>query len=170
MPITDYEPTVQDVADLLLAYTKGKFSEEGTFNANTSPTAEVVERMIARVAAGLGVRIGPDLPYADAEPDTIEARMRDTLVIASKDLVSLIVAARIARSLRPEQMDASNRNVAASLSEEANATSKILLEGINEALGGSGEAGGSVAVPDTAGGVGSFPEDAGGMIGWGTRF
>jgi len=65
MSTTDYEPSVQQVADLLISRTKDKYGAEvGTFNANTRPTDTQVENLIATLIERVADMIGDDIPEA----------------------------------------------------------------------------------------------------------
>lgn len=164
MPTSEYTPTVDDVAALLRARTRDDVGVEvGTFNEDTSPTADEVTNLIALAVGSVSSAVGADIPDAADRDDggDVDAH-RD----AAKTLVSLKAAMLIELSYYPEQIDAdrSPYNAYKDIYDENRAA---LLEAVLEARGGSSD-GGAASGEGTSLPSYSFPEDQGGMIGWGT--
>jgi hypothetical protein len=71
VPISDYTPSVQQVADQIVSRTKDKYGAEvGTFNANTRPTDTQVERLITEHTGDVANVIGDTIPadlFEDAQ-------------------------------------------------------------------------------------------------------
>lgn len=155
MPSTDYKPEVADVGALMRARTKtDSGSEPGTFNADTRPTGDEVEtQIIPRALSHVAARIGDDVP--DAE------ELRDQV----KNLVALRAAMLIELSYLPEQARGDNsayKNLKDLYDEELVLVAKAVKE-YNE--GGDPGAEGESDLPSY-----DFPADAGGMVGWATRW
>lgn len=103
MPVDDYTPEVQDVADHLSARTRDKNgAEAGTFNSDTRPTDEQVERLITKAAGTVSLRIGDDIPAA--------------LFEEAQDVVALRAAMLVELDFYPEQVS-SDRSPYAELKE-----------------------------------------------------
>ena len=65
MPVSDYTPLVQDVANLLITRTKDQYGNEtGTFSAVTRPTDTQVTNIINTVIDRVADFIGDDIPPA----------------------------------------------------------------------------------------------------------
>ena len=63
MPVSDYTPTVQIVADQIVSRTKDKYGNEiGTFNSNTRPTDTQVTRLIDEHIGDVANVIGSEIP------------------------------------------------------------------------------------------------------------
>ncbi|MFZ1927387.1 MAG: hypothetical protein WAU42_14765 [Solirubrobacteraceae bacterium] len=63
MPATDYKPSIDEIGARIKARTLETVSGKraGTFNANTSPTAEEVGTFIDDALSEVGARVGQDL-------------------------------------------------------------------------------------------------------------
>lgn len=65
MPDQNYQPTVQQVADHLQSRTRDKFGAlQKTFNANTTPTDQDVNRIILQASTKVADEIGDQVPAA----------------------------------------------------------------------------------------------------------
>lgn len=152
MPISDYTPTVAQVASLLRARTKDRFNNEvGTFlpdpgpdadpSANrTRPTAEQASQLILEAVEELSLNIGVDLP--DAPGDDKDAIRKSAMRVAS-----LLGGMNIEMSLFPDSVGrggGTEANLYAALERRYNKAFPLLLSAI-EAAGGqvSGEEVGS---------------------------
>jgi hypothetical protein len=63
VPVSDYTPSVQEVADQIVSRTKDKYGAEiGTFNLDTRPTDAQVERLITEHIGDVANVIGSDIP------------------------------------------------------------------------------------------------------------
>jgi hypothetical protein len=86
-------PTVDEVAEILRARTKDSMDREvGTFDEDTRPTADEVEKHIDAAYAVLSVRIPP--------PATLSAPLQSAMAV----LVAYRAAMRIEKSYFPEQV------------------------------------------------------------------
>lgn len=76
MPISDYTPSVAQVADQIPTRTKDQYGNEvGTFNSNTRPTDTQVSRLIGEHVGDVANIIGADIPselFADANTAVAE--------------------------------------------------------------------------------------------------
>lgn len=167
MPVTDWTPTSDEVAVLERSRTKdanGKYwgvfrSETESEPTRTTPTKEQVESTIQAALDEVAGALGADLP--DGPADDVELVRR-----AGKRVAALSAAMLIETDFFPEQVgsgkspyDALERRYLRALAGAKELVSEY-------GTGGSGE---SVAqgggYPDS-----EFPENEGGMIGWGTKF
>ncbi len=88
----DYRPDVSDVAVLMRARTRDRVGNEGTFTADTRPTAAEVDHLVTLVTGAVRSQIGgPDIPPVLAD----EARM----------VIAYGVAQLVEQSYFPEQND-----------------------------------------------------------------
>lgn len=127
--MTDTRPSVDDVAVLLRARTKDSEGREvGTFNDETRPTAEQVERHIDNAVSLLATRMPLDLPVV--YEGTVKA------------LTAYRAALQIEKSFFPEQVR-SDRSAYDQLREEYNDDLTALMDALAGAGGddGSGSAG-----------------------------
>lgn len=163
MPVSDYTPTVEEVAAFIRARTKTQGGKEaGTFNpaANwtdgsgdgTRPTAEQVQTEIENALPKITGVVGADIPDAPgSDPDAYRN--------AAERVAALRTAALIELSYWPEQVN-TGRSTYPQLKEMLDEEWEQLLSD----LGISTEAGGG-ATPAEAGypSSGGFPETAIGM-------
>lgn len=164
MPTSDYTPTVEEVAALLRARTKDNLGQEvGTFNESTRPTGAEVESMIANAVTDLASALGADLPDA---ADEDQAGDVDAYRNYAKRLAILSTAMDIELSYFPEQVE-SGRSAYEAYERRYNTGLERLTEAVGEAHGGrEGSAvGEGASLPSF-----HFPEDKGGLIGWGTQW
>jgi hypothetical protein len=114
---TSYNPSVDDVAALILARTKNEFGDEvGTFNSETRPTDTEVNRLIA---------------LATSEVDSV-VDLDDVPVEAYNDVEAVIAtrtAMLIERSYFPEQVE-TNRSPYLALERDYNALIAQLLTAV----------------------------------------
>lgn len=147
-----WAPTVEDAGRLLRARTKDSNGTEiGTFNANTRPTGTAVQLLIAQAIGDVRALLGSTVPVA------VEG--------AAKFAATLRTAMLIELSYFPEQVRGDH---------SAYSEYKALYDGVMDGLlpdssgGTDGGVGGALAanvLPSYF-----FPEDTGGLIGWGTKF
>lgn len=170
MPVSEFTPAVADVGALARARTVDAQGRElGTFTNDTRPTASEVTLMISEAVNEAEVVIGNTIPDAPGDP-TAEGYDKDALRKAALRIVALRAAALVELSYFPEQV-ARGASPYAQYQESFNQGLARLQNAIEAAEGGeqpgdsgAGGAGGTMKA------LGSFPADAGGMIGWGTRF
>jgi hypothetical protein len=94
-----YLPTLADVAALVWARTRNDLGvQEGTFTAETRPTATHVTNLIANEASLVLLRTG--------NPETLDCADADSIRTAIKTVVAKRVAAIVEASLRPDEVDA----------------------------------------------------------------
>lgn len=108
MPISEYTPTLAQVASHVRARTKkrGSGEEMGTFTADTRPSDEQANQVIAEALLEVSSVIGPDVP--DVEGDDPNA-----LRNAASGVVSLLAAMTVESSFYPEQVGSGRSNYAA---------------------------------------------------------
>lgn len=161
-------PSVRDVAGLLRARTKvtgGK--EAGTFNQQTRPTAEEVEGLIDDAldeVLGKVQSIDSTLPAGsgyNAPGSAYERRVRGA--------VRLYAAILVETSYFPEQVK-SGQSAAATYQQLYSSRIKALVAegetGIAQGEGSGGSGGGD----SPADAAWAFPANAGGMVGWTSRW
>lgn len=116
MPVSDYIPSVQEVATLLRARTRdANGNYVGTFDSTTLPTDTDATGLIELASDDVGEAIGPD----------IDTEFWD----AAKVLVIYLAAANIELSYYPEQA-AANNSMYDKLMERYNAKLEALSENI----------------------------------------
>lgn len=108
MPISDYTPTLAQTASHVRSRTKraGSGQELGTFTAETRPSDEEANQMIAEALLEVSSVVGPDIPDALGDDP-------DALRNAASGLVSLLAAMTVESSFYPEQVGAGRSNYAA---------------------------------------------------------
>lgn len=149
MPISDWSPEVASIGAILRARTKDKTGNEiGTFTPDTRPTdAQIVEQI--DIANGKIVSV-----HSEELPEFAWPSAKRAAALQSAMLVEL--------SYYPEQVATGKSpydELKALYEEEmANLTKRIEGEDLGDDEGGYG-------YPSYA-----FPEDVGGLVGWGTRF
>lgn len=93
MPVSDYTPTVEEVAALMHSRTMGDAesggTDQGTFNEHTNPTGDEVETLIGQAAQVVALDVGAALGEAYWD--------------VAKLVISLLTAAWIERAYQPEQ-------------------------------------------------------------------
>jgi hypothetical protein len=169
VPVSEFTPSVTDVGALARARTVDAQGRElGTFTPDTRPTASEVGTMISEAVNEASVVIGNTIPDAPGDPTAV-GYDKDALRKAALRIVALRAAALVELSYFPEQV-ARGASPYAQYQESFNQGLARLQNAIEAAEGGEqpGDAGGGAG--GTMRALGSFPEDAGGMIGWGTRF
>lgn len=153
MPTSDWAPALGDVGAILRARTvDANGSEVGTFNTDTRPTDVQAQAQIDLAVGDVATDIGEDFAEKWWAPAT--------------RMTALGAALNIELSYFPEQV-ATGRSPYEHL--------KTLYDGgikkLEEAVESGGEGADSL---DGVGGSGMpsvfFPEDQGGLVGWGTRF
>ena len=162
MPISDYTPTLDDVGALVRARTVDAGGNEiGTFSPTTRPTDVEATDLIQDAVNDAYPLFGEDIPDA-ADPDN-----PDAIRNAAKEAVGYHAAALVELSHFPEQVARGN-----SPYEEYEKLWAAASARIQAAIEGQG--GEPPAPVDPKQGslnaVFEFPEDAGGMVGWGTRW
>lgn len=161
MPASDYKPTTADVAARIRARTRTPGGGEvGTFNDETIPTAAEVQPLIDLALADVAALIGTEIPEGDDE----DANPR----LAAKNLVSLWAAMQIEMSFWPEQVSSGSSQYA-TLKEQYDQMLPAVKAMIDDLRAASGDAsddmGEAASLP-----VSSFRRNAGGLVGWQTRF
>jgi hypothetical protein len=97
MSISDYTPTVQDIARMLRARTRNQTGElVRDFTDETLPTAEDVQGLIEEAASEVTADISPDAPVPSEYYE------------AARTLVVLLASANVELSYWPEQAAATN--------------------------------------------------------------
>lgn len=150
MPISDWTPSVDAVGAILRARTKDRHGNEvGTFNVDTRPTFEQATQQISIAVGDLANLFPEDLPVE------VHDQARRLAAIGAAMLIEL--------SFFPEQV-ATGRSPYQQLKDLYGAAFTRLQEA------------GAVEedVTDESGAYGlpsyGFPEDVGGLVGWGSRF
>lgn len=145
-------PTVAEVGSLLRARTKDNVGNElGTFTPNTRPREDAVLSLIQQAANEVGMRVGFETP-AVVWPSV-------------RWMIALRAAMLIELSYFPEQVR-SDKSAYDRYERMYNSQIDALEEAVREAGSGEDPGEGDDAKLPSFG----FPEDVGGMIGWGTRF
>lgn len=160
MPISEYTPTLDDVGALLRARTVDAGGNEvGTFTATTRPTNVEAEALINDAVKDAYTLFGEDIPDA-ADLDNPDA-IRDS----AREAVGYHAAALVELSHYPEQVARGNSNYQEY--EDLWKQASIRIQAAIEGQGGEPPA----PVDPKQGSLNAsfeFPEDAGGMVGWGT--
>lgn len=159
MPSSDWRPSVADVGAILRARTKDTTGTElGTFTADTRPTAAEVELIIAQALSDVELEVGEELPD----------RLHDT----ARRTVALGAAVTIELSYWPEQVALGRSPYAQLLAlYQGSAGHPGALARLTAALAETGTDGAGDESPFGDHPVmHSFPADAGGVVGWGTRW
>lgn len=129
MPSTDYRPTVAQVGAILRARTvAGMSGEQGTFTADTRPTADQVETLIDLALADVSIRVGADVP--------------DETWGSLASVVALRAAMRVELSYFPEQIGTNRPSPYVALADVYERELAAAVEGVRQA--GSGDDSGSV--------------------------
>lgn len=145
-------PAVADVGALLRARTKDSNGNElGTFTANTRPTGDEVALLIQQAADDILAATGADIPAL------VAGVARSMAVYRAAMLVEL--------SYWPEQV-ASNKSPYAAYKALYDQGLPTLVKAVMSAEAGEDVGGEDVARFPSY----SFPQDTGGMVGWGTRW
>lgn len=161
MPASDYKPIVADVAARIRARTRTPGGGEvGTFTTDTIPTAAEVQPLIDLAISDVAALIGTEIPEGDDE----DANPR----LAAKNLVSLWAAMQIEITFWPEQVSSGDSSYAMLKDQydQMLPAIKKMIDDLRAAAGDSSDDMGETAsLP-----VSSFQPDAGGMVGWQTKF
>lgn len=152
MPVADYTPTNAQVAALMRTRTKTRLTgEQGEFTADTRPTDDQVEEIIGAALQEVSTFIGDDIP--------------EEVWTRAATLTSYKAAMLIELSYFPEQVK-TDRSPYDAYERMYNKLLDATTEAVETAAGGE-EPGAS----GTGGAAqGSFPEDEGGLVGWGSRW
>jgi hypothetical protein len=165
--LIEFYPDVDDVAAIIRARTQDDDDQEiGTFNEDTRPTGEEVERLIAQAGSVVFGAVG--------DPGDWTCATADDLVEQAEFWVSMLAAMLVELSYFPEQVrsDRSGFQYYKDLWDDE-------LAGFGVFRSAAIACGGSGVAPDGGGGSGggppanaswAFPVDAGGMVGWQTRW
>ena len=154
-------PTVDDIGALLRARTQDTNDEElGTFTPDTRPRDDEVVRIIAQAST---VVYG-----ATGDMTQLSCVMADSLREGAKYLISLLTCCLIELSYFPEQVR-SDRSAFQGYYDifTGDTGMKALVEAVAECRGGEVEPDGP-GLPNWASWW--FPKDAGGLVGWQTRW
>lgn len=156
-------PELEDVGALLRARTQDSHDDEiGTFNDETRPTDEEAQRIIEQAGSIVYSRIG------SVEEEVLTCSGAEDIRTQAKYMVSLLAAMLIELSYFPEQVK-SDRSAYEHYRELWNEQMTSLTDAAAECRSGE-------ITPDVPGegGVGNpswaFPVDAGGLVGWQTRW
>lgn len=155
-------PTVDDVAALLRARTQDNHDDEiGTFNDDTRPTGDEVQKIIDQACSVVLTRVGSmDTPPMDCPTaPSLRTNAASNAAMLAVMLVEL--------SYFPEQVR-SDRSAFEEYRDLWNTLMDSLVDAAAECRGGE-------VVPDDGGGSSagpswSFPVDAGGLVGWQTKW
>lgn len=132
MPTSEYTPSTADVGALVRARTVDAGGNEvGDFTADTRPTGDEVDVLIAEAIDEVASAVGPDVPDGP-DPDD-----KDTLRRMAKRVTSLYAAANVELSYFPEQAG-QNNSVYDKLLARARSTKETLVEAVAE-VGGGGD-------------------------------
>lgn len=161
MPVSDYTPDVAAVGALTRARTRDDQGNElGTYTLATRPTASEVDLMISEAVNEAFPVFGEDIPDAPgADPEAFRT--------AAKKLVAIGGAAWVELSYFPEQV-ATGRSPYQQYRdafEKGLARLGAAIDAVDAAAGSTDVGGGG-----TMSASWDFPEDAGGLVGWGTRW
>jgi hypothetical protein len=145
----DWAPSAADVGAVLRSRTKDTNGNElGTFTAATRPTDDDVDALIATAVADVSAETGP-------VPDEIQDAARRVTALRAACLVEL--------TFFPEQIN-NGRSPYEQLKVLADDAFKRLTVQVGELQDG-GELGDTELLP-----VFDFPVDAGGFVGWASRW
>lgn len=143
MPTADYTPTVEELATFLKVRTKSRYGAVvGEFTADTPITATDAAELIAEAVNEVAIAVGSDVPDATNVEDV------DSLRKGAKALVQILAAMNVELALVPEQIN-DPRSAYQALERRFTRLSKVLVEAITEAKGGTG--GGESAAGDPEG-------------------
>lgn len=165
MPISDYTPTLDEVGALIRDRTVDAGGNEvGTFTADTRPTDTEAESIISDAANEAYTMFGEDIPDAPASASAADPTTYDpnALRTAARKAVAYHAAALIELSHFGEQVARGNSPYQ-QYEDLWNAASKRIAGAIDSTGGATPSGASNEPVFD-------FPQDAGGMVGWGTRF
>lgn len=169
-PIVTWPATPDDVAVLLRARTQDSTDKElGEWTDDTRPTLGEVERLLAMAQATILGQTGP------LTPEVLVCSSADDIMTQAATTVALLAAMLVELSYFPEQVQSSRSayDQYRELFWGPDGKSGLigdLVEAVRECV-----TGGAVE-PDSGGVEGStephyaFPVDAGGMVGWQTRW
>lgn len=167
MPISDYTPTLNEVGALIRDRTVDAGGNEvGTFTANTRPTDTQATDIIQDAALEAYTMFGEDIPDAPIEASAADPTSYDpdALRTAARRAVSYHAAALIELSHFGEQVARGNSPYQ-QYEDLWTAASKRVASAV-ESSGGESPGG----AEGTQRPVFDFPRNAGGMVGWGTKF
>jgi hypothetical protein len=162
VPITDYTPDLAGVGALLRARTMDSGGNEvGTFTPNTRPTDAQAQMLIDDAVNDAVTIFGEDIPDAPGNPAS-PGYDPDAIRKAAKSAVEFHAAASIELSHFAEQVARGNSPYE-QYETQWEQRSKRVAAAIDSA-GGAPIGGAENNV------VFEFPEDQGGMVGWGSRW
>jgi hypothetical protein len=155
---------VDEVAALLRARTQDDHDDEiGTFDDNTRPTGTEVEKIIRQAATVVYGRVG------SVEDDVLTCSTAQDIKDGAKYHVALLAAMLVELSYFPEQVR-SDRSAFEHYRDLWDMGMDALIDAAAECRGGE-------VVPDEPGEGGAqygpywdFPRDAGGLVGWQTKW
>lgn len=157
MPSSEWAASLADVGALLHSRTKDAVGNElGTFTPNTRPTDAQVSILIGQAKGAIENEIGIEID--------------ERWIPAARELVTLATALRVELAYYPEQV-ATGRSPYAQIREllEGGPGTSGALARLISAMAET-EEGGEVGAGDDMLPSYSYPPDAGGMLGWGTRW
>lgn len=151
MPTSDWAATVRSVGTILRARTvDANGNELGTFTADTRPTAEQVQELLDEAVGRLASEVGSDI---DAK-----------FWAQARSVAALDAALTVELTYWPEQV-ATGRSPYEQLKELHTERRAALVKAVSEEGDDTDEEVGGAGSPSYG-----FPADAGGLVGWGTKF
>jgi hypothetical protein len=158
VPTSSYTPALSDIGALLRDRTVDSGGNEvGTFTANTRPTDTEVNNLVQDAVNDAYTIFGSDIPDATgSDPDAVRKAATRAVAFHAAAMVELShFGEQVARGNSPYQQ----------YEDQWNAAAKRVSQAI-DSVGGDTPGGGDGSQIA----IGTFPEDAGGMVGWGTRW
>lgn len=160
MPVSEYTPSVAEVAAFVSDRTFDAGGDEtGTFSASTVPTGDQVTTLIDEAVSEAYPSIGEDVPdAAGPDPDRLRKAAKAAVTYRAAALVELRFFGKdVARGNSPYPQ----------LNESWETTLKRVVRVIENMPDGDTPGG---ETSDNADVDFEFPENKGGMVGWGTRW
>lgn len=169
-PLVSWPATPNDVAALLRARTQDNTDEEqGEWTEDTRPTLAEVERLLAMAQSIVMGQTGP------LTPEILICVSADEIMIQAATTVALLAAMLVELSYFPEQVQSSRSayeqyrdlfwgpdGKSGLIGDLVSAVHECAFGEVSPDPGGEG-----VVVPPASW---AFPRDAGGMVGWQTRW
>jgi hypothetical protein len=163
VPTSEYRPAVEDIGALLRQRTvDGGGNEVGTFdNVSTRPSADEVEKLIDDAMDEVYPAFGENIPDAPGDPSSSDYDA-DAIRRAAKSAVKFDAAALVELTHFGKEVARGNSPYEYYLKRYQD-----LMKSVSAALNGLGgdEPGGNSMYAEFG-----FPLDAGGMVGWGTKW
>jgi hypothetical protein len=160
MPIADYTPALDDVGGLVRSRTvDANGNELGTFvDGQTRPTASEASVMISEAVNESYPVLGEDIPDAPgSDPNALRT--------SAKRIVALRAAALVELSYYPEQVARGNSPYEQYMTSYNQGLERLEAAIAEVNAGDDPGSSGANQVPQF-----DFPEDAGGVVGWGTAW